>query len=206
MELLDIFDLEGNFLGTEERKAFYDASREEYARTGKVSRMIKSIRLLLMNSAGKIYLQKRSKNKSENPGLMDKTVGGHVSAGQSFDLTVVKECSEELGFPVAILSKKDFEHACGSVDLQVIGIFQKITEERFFSTRISAGKGFVQPYLCAFYIGYYDGSIRFIDGESSGVEVFDLEELRNEIVHHPEKFTEDVKYMLQMFTHELVPL
>jgi isopentenyldiphosphate isomerase len=49
-----------------------------------------------MNSAGRIYLQKRSKHKAENAGMYDKTVGGHVVAGDSFNMTMVKECAEEL--------------------------------------------------------------------------------------------------------------
>jgi isopentenyldiphosphate isomerase len=49
-----------------------------------------------MNSAGRIYLQKRSRIKEENTGMYDKTVGGHIVAGDSANMTVVKECAEEM--------------------------------------------------------------------------------------------------------------
>jgi len=93
-EKLEIFDLEGNSLGTQDRKEFYSEIKEEFRKSGKISRKIKSVRLLLMNSKGRIFLQKRSKIKPENPGLYDKTVGGHVSEGDSWNMTVIRECAE----------------------------------------------------------------------------------------------------------------
>ncbi len=45
----------------------------------------------------------------------------------------------------------------------------------------------------------YDGALRFVDGESSGIEVFSLAELKQEIKEKPEKFTEDIKYMMIKF-------
>ena len=66
----------------------------EFVEKGLISRRVKVIHLLLMNSQGRIYLQKRSYLKSENSNLYDKTIGGHVSAGTTPELTVVKECPE----------------------------------------------------------------------------------------------------------------
>jgi 8-oxo-dGTP pyrophosphatase MutT (NUDIX family) len=42
-----------------------------------------------------VLLQRRPEDK-ENGGRWDKTVGGHVSAGESFDETAVREAGEEL--------------------------------------------------------------------------------------------------------------
>jgi isopentenyldiphosphate isomerase len=95
-ENLEIYDLDSNLLGIQDRKDFYKEIKSEFAEKGKISRKVKSIRFMLMNSSGRIYLQKRSKIKEENPGLYDKTVGGHVSAGDSFDMTAIRECAEEL--------------------------------------------------------------------------------------------------------------
>ena len=166
-EKLEIYDLDSNLLNIQDRKEFYKEIREEFAHSGKITRKVKSIRLLLMNSSGRIYLQKRSKIKSENPGLYDKTIGGHVSAGDSYDLTTIRECAEELGFPATILSTEDFEKAIKVTSLDIIGVFKKIDYVQLFeSTRLSAdGAKFIQPYLCTFYLGYYDGPIRFVDGE-----------------------------------------
>jgi len=60
--------------------------------------------------------------------------------------------------------------------------------------------------MCSFYIGYYDGAIKFSDGESSGIEVFSLDELKEEIISNPEKFTNDVQVMVKNFEKFLKPI
>ena len=80
----------------QDRKEFYKEIKQEFKDHGQITRKVKTIRLFLMNSAGRIYVQKRSKLKEENSGMYDKTVGGHIVAGDSANMTVVKECAEEL--------------------------------------------------------------------------------------------------------------
>ena len=153
-------------------------------------------------------MQKRSKIKNENPSLYDKTIGGHISAGDSSKMTVIRECAEELGFPAAVLSTEEFEKAIKVTNLEIIGIFKEIDHVlNFHSVRITKqGEKFIQPYISTFYIGYYDGAIRFVDGESSGIEVFSLEELKEDIKTNPNKFTEDIKFMIKKYEKYLVPI
>src|SRR3989338_4840052 len=180
---LEIFDLKGKSLGFQDRKNFFRAVKQEFNKTKKISKKIKSIRLLLMNSKGRVYLQKRSKLKEENPNRYDKTIGGHVIRGDSFEMTVIRECAEELGFPASILPSKEFEKAIHVTNLGVVGIIKKIDfMDTFNSVRVSSrGTKFIQPFINAMFIGYYDGAIRFIDGESSGIEVFSLKDLESDI-------------------------
>ena len=207
-EKLEIYDLNSDLINIQDRKEFYSEIKAEYKATERITKKVKSIRLLLMNSAGRIYLQKRSKLKTENAGLYDKTVGGHVAAGDSFDMTVVRECAEELGFAAAVLPPEEFERAIKVTNLSIIGIFKKVEySPNFLSIRVLGdGSQIAQPYMTSFYFGYYDGSIRFVDGESSGIEVFSLEELKQELAENHQKFTEDLKYMVERFSSLLVPL
>jgi 8-oxo-dGTP pyrophosphatase MutT (NUDIX family) len=206
-ENLEIYDLKGKYLGSEERSKFYSEIKDEFKKNKKISKKVKTIRLLLMNSDGRIYLQKRSKIKDENAGLYDKTVGGHVNENDSFDLTAIRECAEELGFPIAIVSGKEFEKAANITDTQIIGIFKQIEIlNDFISKRIDkTGSVFKQPFITAMYIGYFDGAIRFVDGESSGIEVFSIDELKEEIKSHPQNFTEDIKYMIKRYEKYIKP-
>lgn len=66
-EQLEVYDLKGKFLGVKERNKFYNQIKKEFNKKGKITRQVKRIILLLMNSKGRIYLQKRSKLKNENP-------------------------------------------------------------------------------------------------------------------------------------------
>jgi isopentenyldiphosphate isomerase len=54
-----------------------------------------AVNALVFNGRGEVLLQKRARGK-ENGGLWDKSVGGHVSAGEEFDVTLVREAGEEL--------------------------------------------------------------------------------------------------------------
>jgi len=202
-ELLEIYKLDGTFLGTQDRIDFKNEVQKEFEEKGVVSKKVKTIRVLLMNSLGRIYLQKRSELKEENSNLYDKTVGGHVTAGNTFDLTAVKECAEELGFPATVLSE-----AIKSIDLMIVGVLKKVDHiDNFNSIRIlKDGNNFTQPSICDIYVGYYDGAIRFADGESSGVETFSISQLKNELVNSPNKFTEDLKFMVEKYSNLLLPI
>ncbi|MFH1789932.1 MAG: NUDIX domain-containing protein [bacterium] len=207
-EKLEIYDLNSDLITIEDRKKFYSEIKTEFKKTGKITKKIKSIRLLLMNSSGRIYLQKRSKIKTENAGKYDKTVGGHVSAGDSFNMTVIRECAEELGFPATVLEPEEFEKATKVTNLDIIGLFKKIEYlPNFLSKRTSNDNSeFIQPHMTSIYFGYYDGPIKFVDGESSGIEVFSLEELKENIKENPNKFTEDIKFMVKKYEKFLVPI
>lgn len=206
-EKLEVYDMKGKLLGTQDRDIFYKENKEEYKKTGKVTRQVKTIRLLLMTSKGRVYIQKRNHNKKENPGLYDKTIGGHVPAGYPFDMTLIQETHQELGLPLVVLSKKEFEMAVKNTDLTIIGIVRKVRRiNNFLSTRKTDEDKFVQPYITDIYIGYYDGGIRFCDGESTGLEVFNIDRLEKQMEIEPERFTEDLIYMIKKFRKYLVPL
>lgn len=207
-EMLEVYDLDGNLNGIEDRAKFYSEIKSEFKKNLKISKKVKSIRLFLMNSSGRIYLQKRSKIKPENASMYDKTVGGHVSAWDDYDLTAIRECAEELGFPATILQPENFDKAIKVTDLNIIGIFKKIEYiPDFISKRVSQdGSSINQPYMTSIYLWYYDGPIKFVDGESSWIEVFSLEELKEEMGLHPNKFTEDIRFMVDRYENYLIPI
>lgn len=83
-ELLNIYDPSGAVVGVMERG---EAKAGGYAAG--------AVQLLLVNPRGRILLQRRRDDK-ENGGLWDKSVGGHVQAGETFDQALVREANEEL--------------------------------------------------------------------------------------------------------------
>ena len=58
-------------------------------------RPVGAVNALVIDARGRVLLQRRREDK-ENGGLWDKSVGGHVGAGESFDACVVREAGEEL--------------------------------------------------------------------------------------------------------------
>jgi len=83
-ELLNVYDAEGAVVGA--------LPRGEAKRSGLA---VGAVNILLANAEGQVLLQRRASDK-ENGGLWDKSVGGHVLAGEGFDQTAVREAGEEL--------------------------------------------------------------------------------------------------------------
>ena len=57
----------------------------------------RAVHLLVVNAAGQVFLQKRSKTKDLFPGIWDSSAAGHVGAGEDYDGTALRELEEELG-------------------------------------------------------------------------------------------------------------
>lgn len=83
-ELLNLYDASGAIVGARPR----NATQEPGFAAG-------AVQLLLVGPDGRVLLQRRREDK-ENGGLWDKSVGGHVLAGESFDDALVREANEEL--------------------------------------------------------------------------------------------------------------
>jgi hypothetical protein len=83
-ELLNVYDAEGRVIGVKRR----DEAKASGLPVGAVN-------VLLVNAGGGVLLQRRPEDK-ENGGRWDKSVGGHVSAGEAFDTTARREAGEEL--------------------------------------------------------------------------------------------------------------
>jgi isopentenyldiphosphate isomerase len=206
-EKLEIFDLDGHNLGVQDRKELYQEMEKEFDETGKITKQVKSIRVLVMNSKGKIYIQHRSEHKDRNPSKYDKTIGGHVTIGHSWDLSVVKECHEELGFPGIVLNDDEFRAALPATNLKIIGLLRKVEHvNNFVSINSLKNKTIKQPFITTFYIGYYDGPISFCDGEATGIEVVSAEDLQRRMDLRPDEYTEDLKFMIKRFASYLVPI
>ena len=60
--------------------------------------MHRSVHVLVFNSAGQLFIQKRSMNKDESPGQWDCSAAGHVDSGEEYEDCAIRELNEELGF------------------------------------------------------------------------------------------------------------
>ena len=61
----------------------------------------RAVHILVFDSAGRIFLQKRSMKKDMSPGLWDSSCAGHVDAGEDYNAAAVRELGEELGITLA---------------------------------------------------------------------------------------------------------
>jgi isopentenyl-diphosphate delta-isomerase type 1 len=59
--------------------------------------MHRAVHVLVFNTRGELFLQKRSMTKDKSPGLWDSSASGHVDQGEAYDVCAVRELQEELG-------------------------------------------------------------------------------------------------------------
>ena len=68
--------------------------RSEVHRLGLLHR---AVHVLVFNSRGQVFLQKRSMSKDRQPGLWDSSASGHLDSGEDYDACAVREVREEIG-------------------------------------------------------------------------------------------------------------
>ena len=84
-ELFDVVDENDQVIGQATRKEVHAQSL-----------LHRSVHILVFNSQGELYLQKRSIEKDENPGYWDTSAAGHVNAGEDYLECAHRELKEEL--------------------------------------------------------------------------------------------------------------
>jgi 8-oxo-dGTP pyrophosphatase MutT (NUDIX family) len=148
-ELLNVYDAAGGVVGARPRS---EAKRSGLA--------LGAVNALVVNGRGEVLLQRRRRDK-ENGGLWDKSVGGHVSAGEDFDACLVREAREELfddaGSDQILLARSEAElaglHAgaglARTVALMRVALQRNLRDVR----RMPAGGLRVVLYHVAVYLG-----------------------------------------------------
>ncbi len=86
-ELFPVVDLNGNVIGSATREECHSGSMKLHP----------VVHLHIIDTEGRIYLQKRSSDKDIQPGKWDTAVGGHVDFGETVIDALARETMEELG-------------------------------------------------------------------------------------------------------------
>jgi 8-oxo-dGTP pyrophosphatase MutT (NUDIX family) len=119
-EPVNVYDPSGRVVGSR--------PRDEAKRSGLA---VGAINVLLVDARGRVLLQRRPADK-ENGGRWDKTVGGHVDAGEEFDRAAVRETGEELfgdgrSPRVRLVAAAEFEDAVSGAALEREVVFRRET-------------------------------------------------------------------------------
>ena len=85
-EMLDVVDEQDRVIGVERRGDIHARGL-----------MHRAVHILVFNSAGELFLQKRSMSKDEQPGKWDTSAAGHLDSGEDYDSCARREIAEELG-------------------------------------------------------------------------------------------------------------
>jgi isopentenyldiphosphate isomerase len=165
-ELLNIYDGLGKVVGAQPRRAAKASGRA-----------VGAVNALVLNHDGELLMQRRPGNR-ENGGRWDKSVGGHVSAGESFDDTLVREAGEELfddgaSTRVALLSSEPaYRERLAAGDLGSMVVLRRVDFRLNLRDVRKAREGGVRNvvYHVAIYAGRSEIPIQDFRPQASEVE------------------------------------
>ena len=85
----------------------------------------RAIHVMVFNSRGEVFLQKRSLKKDRQPGVWDSSCSGHVDSGEDYDQTAVRELREEIGLRLSSTPEKLFKiNACAETDAEFVWVYR----------------------------------------------------------------------------------
>jgi isopentenyldiphosphate isomerase len=113
-EVFDVVNDRNEIVGHEFRSVVH--------RTGLKHR---AVHVLVFNSRGEIYLQKRSMSKDCFPGTWDSSASGHLDRGEEYDACAIREVREELGYELDRVPQRLFEiAACPETGQEFVWVYR----------------------------------------------------------------------------------
>ena len=81
--------------------------------------------VLVFNSRGEVFLQKRSMHKDRQPGVWDSSASGHVDSGEDYDVCAIRELREEIGLVVTQPLERLFKlDACAETEQEFVWVYR----------------------------------------------------------------------------------
>lgn len=209
---LDAFDELGDFVKTEEMNVLLSEIKEHSIRYGDAHLAVPAVLLLLSHPHKGIYVVRRA-DKSENPHLWCKTVGGHIHHGESPEDALVRESYEEIRTDIVIAGSFDeYENLLSTVDLSSRAVVRKVDFKPWFRTdRIDRETG--RPWRRRFRAHIYAGRLEkesleftgrtsapeFRDGlgEAVSYAFYGKEELGRILAEGDRRFTHDLTVLFR---------
>ena len=183
-----------------DRAEFYQEQTEVYKKIGKPNRSVEVVNIFIFNSRGELIIQKRSFNKNHNPGLLDKSVGGHLQNNDSLEYTAVVEMVQELQTPSIILKDEvDFQKSYNILKkfLETIALVRYLSTDIINPVKIINDEKIKIANRAHIFLGVYDGRIRPADQEAKGILFYSLSDLMKEMKENSDIFSDDLRIILR---------
>jgi isopentenyl-diphosphate delta-isomerase len=85
----------------------------------------RAVHVLVFNSRGEVFLQKRSMSKDTFPGAWDSSASGHLGTGEDYDACAVRELREEIGVEVERPLQRLFKiEACAETGQEHVWVYR----------------------------------------------------------------------------------
>ena len=158
-ELIDILNEEGEFTGEIKLKSHAHCMGLFHA----------TVHIWFYNPNGELLLQQRGKTKNTYPLRWDVSVAGHVGAGESIEISAVREVEEEIGIKI----KTD--------QLTKIGVFKSVQKHSQELIDCEFHHTFASKLLVPF------SKLRKQDSEVENLALIDINKFEKEVLVDTEK-------------------
>jgi isopentenyldiphosphate isomerase len=92
----------------------------------------RAVHVLIFNSRGQVFLQKRSMAKDCFPGTWDSSASGHLNQGEDYEGCAFREVREELGIQLPCVPRRLFKlAACAETGQEFVWVYQCEHEGHF---------------------------------------------------------------------------
>ena len=92
----------------------------------------RAVHVLVFNSRGELFLQKRSMSKDTFPGAWDSSASGHLDCGEDYDTCAIRELREEIGLITNIVPERLFKiEACCETGQEFVWVYRLDREGPF---------------------------------------------------------------------------
>lgn len=163
------------------------------------------IDVFLFNNFGEVLLQRRGRNKRKNPYRLHTTIGGHINWGEEPSFSLVHEAIEELGAPVLLFSKDEYDGAVKKLYnyTNKAALVYNVKEFfRNFPDSNDEDKKTIKDRIWL-YFGLYNGPVDTPDRESAGYEWTSLDVLKEEIATNPSQLTSGLIEFFETFEEDM---
>jgi isopentenyl-diphosphate delta-isomerase type 1 len=132
-----------------EHNEIFDVVDSEDMVIGKASRlqvhnndlMHRSVHILVFNSTGSLFLQKRAMIKDESPGLWDSSAAGHVESGEDYISCAKRELNEELSLSDVQLDEVLFIQAQSTTFWEHVRVYKCVTDSNICINKNEISEG-----------------------------------------------------------------
>ena len=92
----------------------------------------RAVHVLVFNTRGQLFLQKRSMTKDTAKGKWDSSASGHVDSGEDYDTCAVREVWEEIGLKLAQSPERILRiEACAETGNEFVWVYRCASEGPF---------------------------------------------------------------------------
>jgi len=117
-EVFDVVDEHDQIIGRERRSEVHRRNLRHRA-----------VHVLVFNSEGKLFLQKRSMSKDTFPGVWDSSASGHLCCGEEYDVCAMREVKEEIGLTLERAPQRLFKiDACEETGYEHVWVYRCVSD------------------------------------------------------------------------------